>query len=346
VHAQCDLARELRGAVDFFYHRVFIGKALNPNNPEDFLRILATLGKAVKGITGPAEAAAMREAIGMLHVDWASMRPSQREKVVDAARAVLVRPGPLLIPKVEDVLVRSGLGIGAAARKRTKEAYKLSIEAELSKVDMSTIESIAKDQNNFIRDEFGRRSEKFGKKARGIVAEGLAAGKDTAAIAADLSAGLAGAGRSEAYWDLIASTFANRSRVYSNLSSYHDGGIDWFIVEAVLDERTSDICRFMHGKRFKVERALNDYAKADRKGVEAAQPWMSVGTNDEGDKEIYYEQASGNRRRVATIEESGVGRVNESGTYGNALSDAKLAASGLSAPPYHSLCRTTCLPDL
>jgi SPP1 gp7 family putative phage head morphogenesis protein len=337
---------ELREATEYFFDRVFVSKALDPNKPKDFLRILRDLGRATKGLAGAAEAEAMRAALRTLNVDWTAVTPQQRARIVDAARVVLTKPADIVIPKLEDTLIVAGKKIAGDTRKSAAKKFKLEIAVDLPAKDQKTIEQVAASQGNYVRDEYGRRAQGFSDTAKQIVAAGLEEGLGTKKISAKLKEKLEAAGRTESYWDLIASTFANRARVYSNLSSYSEAMIDWFRFDAVLDEATSDICRFMHGRRFQVTRALDRYSRAERVGPETAQPWLRQGENDDGDRMLYYEDARGNRRQVATIEESGVGSKDNTGSFGGALSDAALARAGITAPPLHGNCRSTIVPEM
>lgn len=326
--------------------RVVLQKALDPNNPRHFVRILRDLARATKRLSGAAEAGALRKALATLDVDWAKLDVQQRQRIVEAARQAIARPAADVAAKIEDLFLRQGKAIGSATRASTRVKHKLEIGVDLSRQDHKVLEYLAASQGNYVRDEYGRRSVRFSELAREIVADGLESGQGSAEISSTLREKLADASRSDAYWDLIASTFANRARTYANLSSYKEAMIEWFVFEAVLDERTSAVCRFMHGRRFRVERALRAYARSEKIGPEVAQPWLQQGENVDGDRVLYYEDARGNRREVAIIEDSGEGNVDDTGAFAAVLSDDALEKAGIMTPPLHGNCRSTILPDV
>ncbi|MBN2435592.1 MAG: hypothetical protein JXK07_10045 [Spirochaetes bacterium] len=59
------------------------------------------------------------------------------------------------------------------------------------------------------------------------------------------------------YYDLVIRNAVNRSRNYGRTFSFQRLGIAEMEVVAILDERTSDICREMNGRRIKTETAVN-----------------------------------------------------------------------------------------
>lgn len=325
-------------------------KALDPNKPSDFLRIVNELQRATQGLAGAAEADALRKALRVLDVDWKGMDRQARFQVFQAAKTV-VDPSKLVLPKIEDKLIATASKVGGATRKSAVKEYDLKINVSLSAVDRKVLERVASSQSNFIRDAYGKRSEQFSETARKVVEAGLKEGASRKQIAEDLQAklGAEGVERSKNYWALIAGTFANRARTYANLSSYSDAGIESFRFQSVRDERTSAVCRFMHGKVFKVSAALKAYKKTDALDdpgeIADTQPWVSEGKDEEGNRVLYYRNAEGTRRTVAGIEDSGAGRIDAAGTFDASMSDKQLASAGIMTPPLHGHCRSTIVPE-
>jgi len=120
----------------------------------------------------------------------------------------------------------------------------------------------------FIRDEFGRRRTQFGRQARAIVSEGVQQGLGRRQISEDLERRLGhSTGRTRAYWEVVASSFANRARSWAQLSSFEEGGIDRYVFEAVLDRATTDTCRFLHGKKFQTSAGLEKFREVEKSGT-------------------------------------------------------------------------------
>jgi SPP1 gp7 family putative phage head morphogenesis protein len=50
----------------------------------------------------------------------------------------------------------------------------------------------------------------------------------------------------------------NNARTYAQLATFNESGVKYFEIVAVLDGRTTNICRSLHGKRFPVQPALQN----------------------------------------------------------------------------------------
>lgn len=112
----------------------------------------------------------------------------------------------------------------------------------------------------------------------------------------------------EVYWRGLAANGMNRSRNFGLISGYEDVGVTEFQVVAVMDERTSAVCRNLNGKRFSLESAKSQRDQLMQaqspESVKQIAPWPSA----------------------ASVKDQ---------------SAAMLSAMGISMPPYHFHCRTT-----
>jgi hypothetical protein len=101
----------------------------------------------------------------------------------------------------------------------------------------------------------------------------------------------------------------------------------------------------MNKRRFKVRESLDRYVSAaaleDPEDVKDHQPWVSVGTNDKGERELYYKTRDGSRNVVAGITQDASGQRDDQGSFNQKMSDADLAAAGMTSPPLHGRCRST-----
>jgi len=61
----------------------------------------------------------------------------------------------------------------------------------------------------------------------------------------------------ERYWLNLADHMATKIRELGRVSTYEQGGIEYVKVKAILDDRTSDICRDMHGRVISVKRLVD-----------------------------------------------------------------------------------------
>ena len=108
------------------------------------------------------------------------------------------------------------------------------------------------------------------------------------------------------YWRVVASAAASRGYSYGIVKAGRQNGYRGLRVRAILDKRTSEICRFMDGKTYwlaDVERQVDQIASVEIEAVRDVAPWLPP--------------------------EQIIGQTT------NQLKD-----KGVMSPPYHGLCRT------
>jgi len=323
-----------------------VEKALDPLDRNDFMAIVRRLSRALAGVARPAEDAALRRAIERLDVDWPNITPQARDQVVRAARQSLRTVEDQVLPQVEQLFEAEAERVVGRARRSTVRRFGLRIGADLSRTDERISKFVRESQGNFVRDEYGRRREEFSQRARDIVAAGVARGLGRDDIVGELSEamGREAFDRSRDYWEVVSMVFTNRARTFTQLGAFEEAGIERFRFEAVLDEATSEVCRFMHGKVFTVERAMDRFRDVERardpERIREEQPFVQVGADDEGNEVLFYERG-GRRRAVARVDEPAVGVRDQVGRYSKELSPAQLEAAGVTVPPLHGRCRST-----
>ena len=147
------------------------------------------------------------------------------------------------------------------------------------------------------------------------------------------------------YWEVVAGEFISQGRTFGHLSSFKEAKIKKYVFEAVLDEVTTETCRFFHEKEFFVDTGLNRFSKLEKNPELAKElnPWVRNGLDEEGNKIIYYKKGK-KRITIAEIEKPALGISNKKGIYTNAIPDSKLSSLILPTPPLHALCRSVILP--
>ncbi len=137
-------------------------------------------------------------------------------------------------------------------------------------------------------------------------------------IAIKLEESLPGLIRQKGYFDVVAGQVLNLTRSWSNMNFLSEAKIERYQVVAIIDARTSQICRFMDGREFEVRRTLDKYgryADADTiDDVKAVSPWATT---------IGGQLAVGGQLLTPD------------------LTGPELQAMGIDAPPYHGRCRST-----
>lgn len=244
-------------AADEILRDVFrVRKALDPLDAGDFMSIVRRLSRALHGVAGPAEDAALRRALERLDVDWPNLPPRARDQVIRAAREALGTVDAQVLPQVDQLFEVAAESSVRHARRSTVRRLGLRIGADTTRGDERVAKFVRESQGNFVRDEYGRRRADFSSKAKEIVAAGVERGLGRDDIVSELSSVMASQAfdRSRAYWETISMVFTNRARTYTQLGAFGEAGIERFRFDAVLDEVTSEVCRFMHGKVFTVER--------------------------------------------------------------------------------------------
>ena len=327
--------------------RVNIAKALDPTDPDDYVRIVARLSESLRRATRETEGKILRKAINTLDVDWSRMTAKQRGAVIRAARASVASIPAKILPAIDARMTVSGTSTVEGTRRAVSRSKKVDIIATMSLGDKRIIDHLVTSQSHYITDEYGRRAVGYSQTAKKIVGKGLKQGLGRDAIARELQASLgvkAGLRSSAHYWRVISAAFTGRARTFGQLSSFRDAGIERYRFLAVLDERTTDQCRFLDGKIFKVSKALDLFEKSadadEPEAVKDIMPWIRAGRNADGERELFILDREGNRTSVATVVRSGVGSVDDTGEFKNGMDTEALSNAGIIMPPLHGLCRS------
>lgn len=118
-----------------------------------------------------------------------------------------------------------------------------------------------------------------------------------------------GFSRKRNYWELLAEHVVTRSREFGKVSAYEKAGISEVKIVAVIDHRTSAICRFLNGKVINVNKLVKQRDELMRaktlKQIKKLAPWYSD-------------------RQVEIFEGKNPDKI----------------PSSIGLPPYHARCRT------
>ncbi len=291
----------------------------------------------------PAEADALREAVEVLDVDWNRTTAAQRRRLVAESLAAAGRSTALIPQHISVPLGEAATAVINATRTHSRRVQELAIGARFNVLDQRVARHIVTAQGLFVRDEYGRRLDAFSRAARQVVASGLERGLGRVDIASELEAAARGAlvDRAPFYWEVVASAFIGQGRSFAQMSSYAEAGIRRYRIEAVLDERTTHICRFLHGKTFAVETALRKFEQVERledpEDIKRLLPW--VRERLDGDRLTLH----GAGMPIADVTRSALGTRDEVGEFRPRLAEDQLGDAGIGLPPFHGLCRSTTL---
>ncbi len=347
-----DVIREGRRAADdlLAHLGVPVRKAFIVVTPRGFDATVSRIAALLRRLARKPEIEAVKQAVAVLDVDWRALTAAQRSQLVRRALTEAGRAVQSVHAQVREPLGRAASDVVSATRSDARRRG-LAIAADFNAVDRRAVAYAVRANSLFVRDEYGRRLDAFGAEAKGLVAAGLEGGLGRDEIASDLAraANAAMVQRSASYWDIIAASFVGESRSLSQISSYAEAGIERFVLSAVLDEHTTDTCRFLDGKVIQTSDALHMLdrmeSSEDPSAIKQIRPWVRERLGDGGKRTLVVDR-DGERGVLAVVERSGVGTRDDRGEFSHTLSGRDLAPAGIGFPPFHGLCRTTTLPDV
>lgn len=329
--------------------RVDVAKALDPLRPRDFVVILERIARRVNTAVVGEEAKAMAAALDALDVRWASMSETQVSKIVKGANEILRNKLVASVPPaLNGVLEIEGPPLVARTRASAVKRYGLSIGADLSTRDKKAEKNVRKLTVNYVRDEMGVRSEQVSESARVIVERGLRRGHDSITIGRRLRAELgAQVSKGRGYWRMVANSFGGHARSFTQIGALTDARFEEWMFDAVLDEATSDICRYFHGRTFPMAAAAKHVQRVtdleDPEDVSEVSPWVRQGTDDDGNSYLFVRRGE-RQHRIAGIRRSGIGAIDDTGDFDEIEGTAGLMRLGTMMPPLHGNCRSNVVP--
>ena len=118
--------------------------------------------------------------------------------------------------------------------------------------------------------------------------------------------------KSPIYWEIVANASASRAYHYGLVKGAQGAGFSRVIFKAILDKRTSEICKKLNGKSWLISDVVQQYEQVaisnDPESIKALTPWIAADDYD-------------------------------------ALSDIQMVQAGVIAPPRHAHCRSTLVID-
>lgn len=303
---------------------------------------------------GKIDAAVSSSQIGravdlVANINFAKLTPAQVERAVRQAMGDLRGVAPEVAKQWVAEMRRELLRIGASTKAAVSQRYLRTVAPALRLPEAKAIDQIAQQQGWFVRNQAGRRDDALSRRALEIVTEGLKNGEGRTEIGRRISTELPGMwqGMGQRYANVLAANAVSRARTYAELSTFTEAGVVYAEVQAVLDERTTDVCRFMDGQIVEVldmwEIARSAATVRNPEDIYKVSPFMQVRTNPQsGMREV---QVRSTGTPVAEVRRSGVGAVNDRGAM-RGLLPGKFKEAGIGGPPYHHNCRSMLVPRM
>ena len=328
--------------------RLGVAKALDLGTVEGFDQAIVHLAGLLRGKAALSDQAAVKAALEVLDVEWKTTTAEQRKGLIARALEAAGRRTRTVPATLQPVFDKAATEVVRGGRDGVRRGQRLTIAMEFNAIDKRILRHIRTSHLFSVRDEYGRRHEAFGKTARQLVADGLEQGlgrDDIATTLASAAEGVLGA-KGSAYWEVLAGSFVAQGRSFSQLSAYAEARIERYRIEAILDERTTEVCRFLDGKTFAVSSGLHHFERleADPEHLTDLAPWVRERLVD-GRKELFVEHHH-ERLAVAEVLRSGFGTREDRGEFGKTLSERELVDLGISFPPFHGLCRSSTVAEV
>lgn len=238
------------------------------------------------------------------------------------------------------------LDIGNDNKALLKRTYLPQISTSLNQRDQKVVDKVSSQVGWWVRDSSGAISDKLTEQGRRIITDGISQGLGRSAIARQLKKEIPNLyGKNTFnYASTVAAVGVSRARSFSEITSYQEAGISYFEIVAMLDERTTDICRALDGTIMDVQVAYQHQLEIanikNPEDIKTVSPFFTEHKN----KETGLKEISLGRSKFADVQRSGLGNVDDRGIMSKFLSTRSLQRSGVSMPPYHYNCRTTTVP--
>lgn len=324
--------------------RVLTAK-VNPMTPDAFAAWASSLtARILRASRGDLQVMAV-EALDYLDIDFAGATAQQLDSALLGYRTTIASPTQTMarvqrleITKtLERVLRSTGRHTASLPEVRAGLGTGFSIN------DRAVSNLLARHHSFWVRDRHGAISESMSAQARKIIASGTRRGLGPDEISQELRR-MTGEGlRQPHYYRTVAANHVARARSYSAGSTMRAAGITAYRIEAILDDRTTHQCEFLHQKILPIapgvaaiERTMRD---PDPQATLTNQPFIV----DKGDH-LAVPTPGGGMARVATIDQRSTGGTasgQPSAQFSNGMSSSDLVSHAIGFPPYHHNCRTT-----
>ena len=232
-------------------------------------------------------------------------------------------------------------------------AAALRVTPKLTAIDEATIQ-VLKETDNFLLSSMHQRNvaNKANQKAIEVLTEGF--GERELARRLEEEVGETILLNSRANIKVIANDTINKARNFSRINQYEKIGIQTYEFIAILDERTTPMCRYMNGRTFSTETSLGivedvmNFGVVDDDNLEkfkTLRPWGNVDNKrlKAGQNAIFIKDARGAKTFLpdSSFRFTESGGIRANGNPNDAGVNGKLQNKRFVFPPLHANCRST-----
>lgn len=330
-----------------------VQKSLAPADPADAKLISDRLAGQLRYEERLLIGDKLRNYVKGLDVNWPELSPSQLSAQMSGLRTkirgMLGAGANQMMPTWKSKTEFTLRGVVGATKRTLRDNFLPQISLSLSQADTRAIGAISTQQGFFMRDAAGHRSDQITAAGRRVVSDGLKQGLGRREIARNLAEKIPQAWQKygKNYFRAVASVAVSRGRSYSEINGYVEAGIEAIEIQAVLDERTTEICRCLDGQIIETNLASAQMTNAmsnlsSPEDIMNASPFLKERVNQQtGTKEIL---TANNNTKIAEVVRSGMGKLDDRGQFKRFAANNQLTDHNIGPPPYHHLCRSWTIP--
>lgn len=284
-----------------------------------------------------------------LGVDWTKLTATQIRDVFGKANKYMRGLAwEKVLPTWEGKVNATLKIVAGGVRRQIRDNFLPRLGTSFTRNETAALGRIGEQQGWFLRNQQLNISNAMTTRGQSIVADGLKNGLGRREIGDRLWKQLPDMwnGMGKRYADVVAANAVSRARSWGEISSYQLAGVEMLEVQAVLDERTTEVCRFMDGQVINVSGCAEHSQRAanvsNPEDIYKVSPFMQMVANKDNPKEPILQTRLGDR--IATMTRSGLGRVDDRGSWKASVMGNGLLDKQIGPPPYHHACRSMTVP--
>jgi hypothetical protein len=317
-------------------------RSSDPTKRAQYERIVVGLARELKRAARAGEEEAFTDAAKRLEAEWSKLSRSQQQRVLARVGTIIERHHVKMAVATASKLEKFGRDVAAGTRRVLKDKHP-NISASLTSNDRAFIGRVASSRSWYVRNRGEVVAEELRERAADIISAGARAGLSDKQVAIELAAAFKRkvVDQSEAYYRVVANAALNRARSWASLQSYREAGFESWRYASVLDERTTDTCRWLHGRTWRISTGIElleageERAVRDPTSIKKTMPWITTVKDERSGESFLAFGEKGSRTRLARIDRSAVGRRDAVGSYRSMATDRELAEYGVIVPPTH-----------
>lgn len=283
-------------------------------------------------------------ALGILDMEYSNVDARTITRALDQVQSVIANPATRFMTSQQQSIAQSLQRVvgrtwrGTARLPRVRDGLKTGFSIP----DREVSRLLSRHHSFWVRNRFGDISGPMSERARRIISRGVSEGLGRNEISRRLERHFGEGLKQKGYWRTVAANHVTRARSYSMGSTMQAAGVEFYRIEAVLDDRTTHQCVFLHHKilpvNAAVQRAQSVMRSDDPRAVMREQPFIQ----DRGDR-LVVEYPNGQAANVAMITErsSGISPSGPSARFSGGMNQTQMVDAAIGFPPYHHGCRTT-----